>query len=438
MKNTLLKKIHDHTCHVGIIGLGYVGLPLLLEFNRKGFPVTGFDIDINKVKSLTAGKSYIRHIDATRIKAAFCRREGTRATTEFKWLRRCDAIIICVPTPLTKNREPDMSYIVSTGKAMAPYIRKGQLISLESTTYPGTTDEVLIPILEQAGNLKAGRDFMVAFSPEREDPSNPQFSTSTIPKVVGGFDAASGKAACALYGSVVCKTIPVHDCKTAEATKLMENIFRSVNIALVNELKLVFTAMGISIWDVVNAASTKPFGYMPFYPGPGLGGHCIPIDPFYLTWKAREFGLSTRFIELAGEINTTMPEYVIRRTQEALNNRNKAMRGSRILLVGLAYKKNVDDTRESPTYELMRLLETHGARVAYYDPICPQIGPSREHMQFAGRRSRTWKQIAKDRYDAAIIATAHDSVDHNALARMIPLIIDTRGVCKDRRNVVRA
>jgi len=438
MKMTFMERVRNHESRIGIVGLGYVGLPLALEFARNGFPVTGFDIDPAKIADLKAGRTYIRHLSADRVSEAFGKRGLAEATTDFAGIAKCDAIIICVPTPLTKNRDPDMSFIISTAEQIGPFIRRNQLVSLESTTYPGTTEEVLIPIIEKRCQLKAGRDFFVAFSPEREDPSNPSFTTSTIPKVVGGFDADSLEVACALYGSVISKTVPVSNCRTAEATKLIENIFRSVNIALVNELKVVFTEMGIDIWEVVRAASTKPFGYMPFYPGPGLGGHCIPIDPFYLTWKAREHGLNTRFIELAGEINTQMPEYVIQRTMLALNERGKALKGSRILLVGLAYKKNVDDTRESPTYELWKILEKLGASVAYYDPLCPVVRPSREHGQFAGTHSRQWNDLASAGFEAAIIATAHDSVDHDALAAMVPLVVDTRGVCKPAPNVVRA
>ncbi len=440
IKTRLMQRIAKRQATVGVVGLGYVGLPLLLEFSKKGFPVLGFDIDHKKVVALAKGKSYIRHIPGARVSAAFrpARGPAAQATTDFSRISECDAIIICVPTPLTHQREPDMSYIVNTAKSIAPHVRRGQLVSLESTTYPGTTEEVLTPILEKGCKLKAGSDFLVAFSPEREDPNNKDFSTSTIPKVVGGMNADSLAAACALYGAVIVHTVPVSSCAAAEATKLVENIFRSINIALVNELKLVFTEMGIDIWEVIRAAATKPFGFMPFYPGPGLGGHCIPIDPFYLTWKAKEFGRTTRFIELAGEINTSMPKYVIQRAMLALNAKGKTLKGCRVLLVGLAYKKNVDDDRESPTFALWNELAKHGAKVSYYDPFCPVVRPSREHSHLAGIKSETWGRIGKARYDMAIISTAHDRVNHDALARRMPLVVDARGVCKPGRNVVKA
>jgi UDP-N-acetyl-D-glucosamine dehydrogenase len=372
------------------------------------------------------------------VREVFVTSGRAEAVTDFARAAECDAILICVPTPLTHHREPDLSYVASTARSLGPYVRRGQLISLESTTYPGTTEEVLVPAIEEGGAVKAGNDFFVAYSPEREDPNNRDFGTSTIPKVVGGLDADSLEVACRLYDCVICRTVPVSSCRTAEATKLMENIFRSVNIALVNELKIVFTEMGIDIWEVVRAAATKPFGFMPFYPGPGLGGHCIPIDPFYLTWKAREYGIATRFIELAGEINTAMPEYVVYRTLLALNEQGKSLKGSRALLVGLAYKKNVDDDRESPTYVLWKKLAAHGADVAYYDPYCPVIRPSREHSDLAGIKSATWEEIRESPPDVAIVATAHDDVDHDALAGLVPLVIDTRGACGDAPHVVKA
>jgi UDP-N-acetyl-D-glucosamine dehydrogenase len=368
----------------------------------------------------------------------FARGAGAaRATTDFAAARECDALLICVPTPLTHHREPDLSYVTKTAAQLAPALRAGQLVCLESTTYPGTTEDELIPILEQGSGLKAGRDFFVAYSPEREDPNNRDFGTATIPKVVGGFDPDSLAAACALYGAVICRTVPVSTCRAAEATKLMENIFRSVNIALVNELKLVFTEMDIDIWEVVNAARTKPFGFMPFYPGPGLGGHCIPIDPFYLTWKAREYGIATRFIELAGEINTHMPDYVVQRTLLALNERGRTLKDCRLLLVGLAYKKNVDDDRESPSYALWKKFRDRGAAVSYFDPYCPAVPSKREHADLAGLPSCKWEEI-EGSFDVAVVATAHDNVDHDALAERVPLVIDTRGVCTPRDNVVRA
>lgn len=438
LKKRIIRRIRKRKAVVAVVGLGYVGLPLLIEFAKARFSILGFDIDAKKTAALKRGESYIRHIPAAAIKKSLAHNRRADATTDFSRIAECDAVIICVPTPLTKNRDPDLSYIENTARQIGPYVRRGQLVSLESTTYPGTTDEVLIPILEQACGLKAGRDFFVAFSPEREDPNNKKYSTATIPKVVGGFTPESLEVACVLYDSIICRTVPVSDCKTAEATKLMENIFRSINIALVNELKIVFEAMGIDIWEVVRAASTKPFGYMPFYPGPGLGGHCIPIDPFYLSWKAREHGVATRFIELAGEINTAMPEYVVRRTALALNERGKSLKGCRVLLVGLAYKKNVDDDRESPTYALWDLLLKHGAKVSYYDPYCPVVRPSREHPQYAGIKSVQWKDISRRNFDLAVISTAHDRVNHDKLVKHVPLVVDSRGCCSRRPNVIKA
>ena len=437
MKQDILDAIAQREANVGIVGLGYVGLPLLLEFAKAGFSVTGFDIDTSKTDALQAGQSYIKHIDANVIAEVFAG-DKADATTDFTRMSDCAALLICVPTPLTEHRDPDLSYVEKTATAMAPHLRKGQLITLESTTYPGTTEEVLVPILEQGSGLTAGDDLYIAYSPEREDPNNDSFSTSTIPKVVGGLDANSLEIARALYDCVICETVPVSSCRAAEATKLMENIFRCINIASVNELKTVFTAMDIDIWEVVRAASTKPFGFMPFYPGPGLGGHCIPIDPFYLTWKAREFGVSTKFIELAGEVNTAMPRYVVNQTMMALNEHGKSLKGSRILLVGLAYKKNVDDDRESPTYVLWNELEQLGAEVSYYDPFCPVVRPTREHSHFAGIPSVAWDSITAENYDAALISTAHDQVDHDELLRRLPLVIDTRGTCSPAPNLVKA
>ena len=357
-KDYLLNLISNKSATVGVVGLGYVGLPLLLCFVEKGFKAIGFDIDAKKTDTLTKGESYIKHIPAMRIGAAAASGLFT-ATTDFSQIKKCDAVLIAVPTPLNKNREPDMSFIILTAEALAPHVRAGQLFVLESTTYPGTTDEVMVPILERNG-LKVDQDFFAAFSPEREDPNNSDYRTETIPKVVGATSPEGLAVAEALYQQIVVRTVPVSSTRAAEATKLMENIFRSVNIALVNELKLTFMKMGIDIWEVIDAAKTKPFGFMPFYPGPGLGGHCIPIDPFYLTWKAREFGVSTRFIELAGEINTAMPDFVVQRVMEVLNEHGKPLKGSRILMLGLAYKANVDDDRESPSYHLIEKLEEKG------------------------------------------------------------------------------
>jgi UDP-N-acetyl-D-glucosamine dehydrogenase len=412
---------------VAVIGLGYVGLPLCLHFADSGLRVLGVDIDPSKVQAIREGRSYIGHIDPARIRE---RVEAGRlgATSDFNELTQVEAIVICVPTPLTKHREPDLSYILATARQIGSHLRRGQLVVLESTTYPGTTDGELKGTLEATSGLKAGQDFHLAFSPEREDPGNPQSQLSEIPKVVGGLTPACRDRAVALYRSIVKRVIPVTDCKTAEATKLLENIFRSVNIALVNELKTVYAAMGIDIWEVIEAASSKPFGFMPFYPGPGLGGHCIPIDPFYLTWKAREFGQSTRFIELAGEINTRMPGLVVQRLVEALNAIGKPLRGSRVLLLGLAYKANVDDPRESPGFVLLDLLSQGGASVDYFDPHLPVIGSMREHPQWQGKRSISWDRATLVGYDVALISTAHRRVNYQELADCVPILVDTRNV----------
>ena len=439
MSNSLVSTLDSHDAVVGVVGLGYVGLPLLIEFAKADFSVIGFDTDGNKIDALKAGDSYIRHISPDAIASVFkSAKNAADATTDFSRIGDCDAVLVCVPTPLTQHREPDLSFVEATAHALAPSLKAGQLIILESTTYPGTTEDVLVPILESGSGLDARTDFLVAYSPEREDPNNTDFSTATIPKVVGGLTPDSLEAARALYGAVICSTVPVSSCRTAEATKLMENIFRSVNIALVNELKMVFTEMDIDVWEVIRAASTKPFGYMPFYPGPGLGGHCIPIDPFYLTWKARQYDVATKFIELAGEINTAMPKYVIHRVMVALNAHGKALQGSHVLLVGLAYKKNVDDDRESPSYALWKDMLAHGAMVDYYDPYCPRVRPSREHADLAGIESRTWADIEGGDYDLALIATAHENVDHDAIAGKVPLVVDTRGACSPADNVVKA
>lgn len=408
-----------------IIGLGYVGLPLALQFARSGVKVLGLDIDPAKVAACNAGQSYIQHIASDAI-AEQVRAGQFAATTEFARVREMDAIIICVPTPLNKNREPDISYIVKTGETVAPHLHRGVLVVLESTTYPGTTDEDLRAVLEQGSGLKAGADFHLAFSPEREDPGNPDSKVALIPKVVGGFTAACGDQAVALYGQAIKNVVRVANCRTAEATKLLENIFRGVNIALVNELKVVYAAMGIDVWEVINAAKTKPFGFMAFYPGPGLGGHCIPIDPFYLTWKAREYGQNTRFIELAGEVNTAMPRYVVSRVMEALNAKRRAVNGSRVLLLGLAYKADVDDLRESPTFVLMDLLKQLGAEVAYHDPHIASIHATREHGQWTGTKSVSWDQKTISGFDLVLIATAHQAVSYRELAEWSDCIVDTR------------
>jgi len=426
MKQELLKKIEDKTFVVGVLGLGYVGLPLNLCFAEKGFRSIGFDIDKSKVDALNASTSYIKHIPSGRIKAA--RDSGFfAATVDFSKMNECDAILIAVPTPLNKNREPDMEYVVSSCVAVAKHIRRGQLVVLESTTYPGTTDELMVPILEKGG-LKVDKDFYVGFSPEREDPNNRDYRTETIPKVVGATSADGLEVANKMYQQIVVRTVPVSSTRVAEATKLMENIFRSVNIALVNELKVAFMKMGINVWEVIEAAKTKPFGFMPFYPGPGLGGHCIPIDPFYLTWKAREYGVTTRFIELAGEINTAMPSFVVQRAMDALNEVGKPLKGSNVLVLGLAYKANVDDDRESPSYELMRELEEKGAVVEYNDPFVPVIRMTREHPQYAGKKS---VPVSKN-HDLILISTAHDDYKSIDFASMKVPVVDSRNLVKNQ------
>jgi UDP-N-acetyl-D-glucosamine dehydrogenase len=410
---------------IAVIGQGYVGLPLSIQFARSGATVLGLDIDAQKIEMLNAGQSYIKHIGKKSI-AEQIELKRFSASTDFSRIAEVEAVIICVPTPLNKNREPDISYIVETGATIARYLQKGTLVVLESTTYPGTTDEDLRGVLEKGARMTAGVDFHLAFSPEREDPGNPSSVVATIPKVIGGYTPACLKRAIGLYSIAIKTLVPVSSCRVAEATKLLENTFRSVNIALVNELKTVYTAMGIDVWEVINAAKTKPFGFMPFYPGPGLGGHCIPIDPFYLTWKAREYGQHTRFIELAGEINTSMPEYVIRRLSDALNDRGKALKGSRILVLGLAYKPNVDDDRESPSYVLMDMAKKKGAEVAYYDTFVPVIRQTREHSHWAGTTSVKWNRQTIQGFDAVLLATNHETVNYNELAEWASCIVDTR------------
>ena len=410
---------------IAIVGLGYVGLPLAIQFASSNVNVIGLDVDKTKVDLINKGQSYIKHIAAETIAEA-AKMKRLCASTDFSRVKEVEAVIICVPTPLSKNREPDISFILETGRAIAPDLVKGTLVVLESTTYPGTTDEDLRAVLEEGSGMKAGVDFHLAFSPEREDPGNDKSKVRVVPKVIGGYTPACLERAKALYGQVVETLVPVSSCRVAEATKLLENIFRSVNIALVNELKLVYGAMGIDIWEVVEAAKTKPFGFMPFYPGPGLGGHCIPIDPFYLTWKAREYGQHTRFIELAGEINTRMPEHVVHKVADALNTQRKAIKGSKILILGLAYKPNVDDERESPSYVLMNLLAARGAEVAYYDPYVPVIKTTREHPQFAGKKSVAWDRATIENFDVVLIATNHSSVRYHELAEWAHCIVDTR------------
>ena len=436
-----LAEIAARTFTVGVIGLGYVGLPLIRAFWKAEFPVVGFDIDQDKIHALNSGRSYIRHFTDANV-AAYLNSGRLSATADFARCREADAIVICVPTPLTKYREPDISYIVNTVENLVPHLRLGQLVVLESTTYPGTTREVVLPILEKSG-LKVGEDLFLAFSPEREDPGNLHFGTETIPKVIGADDEASRALAVELFASFTKVVVPVSSSATAEAVKLSENIFRSVNVALVNELKVIFDRMGIDVWDVVDAAKSKPFGYMAFYPGPGLGGHCIPIDPFYLTWKAREYGISTRFIELAGEINTAMPEYVVQRLTSALDDRfGKGLKGTRVLVLGAAYKKNIDDIRESPSLALIDLLRARNADVAYHDPFVPAIPKTREHSELSGMKSVEMSEDVFSSFDAVLISTDHDCIDYQDAVRWSRLVIDTRNATKDvaehRDRIVKA
>lgn len=415
--------------NIAVIGLGYVGLPLSIQFARSGCRVTGLDVDPAKVEALNRGESYIRHIHRETLAPLL--QEGTfSASDDFSLVAEVEAILICVPTPLTHTRDPDISFVLATGHAIAPHLAKSTLVVLESTTYPGTTDGELRRVLEEGSGMKAGTDFHLAYSPEREDPGNPDSKVSAIPKVIGGLTPACVGKAKEVYGRAISNLVPVSSCRAAEATKLLENIFRSVNIALVNELKVIYDAMDIDVWEVIEAAKTKPFGFMPFYPGPGLGGHCIPIDPFYLTWKAREFGKHTRFIELAGEINTSMPEYVVNRVGEALNEAEKPIRGSRILLIGLAYKAGVDDMRESPTFVLMDLLQARGADLDYFDPYIPEIGPTREHAKWQGKKSVGWSEDTIRSYDLVLICTAHPTVNYTELGEWAVAIVDTRNAMK--------
>ena len=439
-----LEKINNKSAKIAILGLGYVGLPLALEFVNKGFEVTGFDIDQKKIPILNSGKTYIKHISAERIQAAI-KTKRFKATADPKSLDTCDAIIICVPTPLDDHKEPDMTYIINSAKIVAEHLKEGQLIVLESSTYPGTTEEILLPMFQTNSKLSSlssnskfkiqnskfpkpqvGVDFYLAFSPEREDPNNQDYSTATIPKVIGGVTKNCLTVAKALYDHVIVKTVPVSSPKVAEATKLLENIYRSVNIALVNELKMVFDRMDIDIWEVIEAAKTKPFGFHAFYPGPGLGGHCIPIDPFYLTWKAREYDINTRFIELAGEINTSMPYYVVEKTIEALNKSKKSLNGSKILILGASYKKDIDDMRESPTLKLIEILKERGAKVDYNDPHVPKLPPTRKYKYNMESVPLTKQNLKK--YDAAILSTDHTyyKENKNLIIQNSKLIIDTR------------
>jgi UDP-N-acetyl-D-glucosamine dehydrogenase len=435
---SLLEKIHDRVARVGIIGLGYVGLPLARAFSHAGFPVLGFDIDAGKVDRLQRNESYIGHISGNVVREM--RRQGFDATDRFERLREPDAILICVPTPLTDTRDPDLTYIVNSARKVAEQLRPGQLVILESTTFPGTTREVVLPLLESSG-LKVGQDFFLAFSPEREDPGNSTYSGSSIPKVVGGLDSRSLELAAALYGQAIVKVVRVSSPEVAEACKILENTYRAVNIALVNELKVLYDRMGIDVWEVIEAARTKPFGFQAFYPGPGLGGHCIPIDPFYLSWVARKFGLNTRFIELAGEVNIAMPHFVIGKIADALNDRGKAVKGSKVALLGMAYKKDVDDPRESPGFELMELLLGKGAIVSYNDPHIPRLPSMRRYPDFrltSQELTPEWLQSQ----DCVVIVTDHSAYDWGLVVEHAPLVVDTRnatrGVTANRERIVRA
>ncbi|MFK3774607.1 UDP-N-acetyl-D-glucosamine 6-dehydrogenase [Pseudomonas sp. NPDC089406] len=422
IKQECIARFKGKEALIGIVGLGYVGLPLMLRYNAIGYRVLGIDIDEGKVTNLNAGKSYIEHIPAQSIAAA--RGNGFEATTDFSRVAECDALILCVPTPLNKYREPDMSFVINTTEAIKPYLRAGQVVSLESTTYPGTTEEELLPRVQEGG-LVVGESIFLVYSPEREDPGNPNFETRTIPKVIGGHTPACLEVGVALYEQAIDQVVPVSSTKAAEMTKLLENIHRAVNIGLVNEMKVVADRMGIDIFEVVDAAATKPFGFTAYYPGPGLGGHCIPIDPFYLTWKAREYGLHTRFIELSGEVNQAMPEYVVNKLMDGLNNKAKALKGSKVLVLGIAYKKNVDDMRESPSVEIMELLEAKGCQVAYSDPHVPVFPKMREHHFDLSSVSLTAESLAG--FDAVVLATDHDKFDYELISQHAQLVVDSRG-----------
>ena len=430
----LIDRLESKQAVIGILGLGYVGLPLMLRFSEVGYRVLGVDIDPAKVEALMAGRSYIEHIGTETIAQAL--EQGFSATTDFSRARECDALILCVPTPLNKYREPDLSYVIDTTESIVPNLRPGQIVSLESTTWPGTTEEILKPRVESTG-LKVGEDVFLVFSPEREDPGNPSFSTRTIPKVLGGVTPACTRAGQALYGQVIDQIVTLSSTRAAEMTKLLENIHRAVNIGLVNELKIVCDRMDINIHEVIRAAATKPFGFTPYYPGPGLGGHCIPIDPFYLTWKAREYGLNTRFIELAGEVNTNMPEWVVGKVADALNERGKPVKGARILVLGIAYKKNVDDRRESPSMILMERLAAKGAEISYADPHVPRFLPMRKHDFDLESVPLTAETLAAT--DCVLLATDHDRFDYDLIKAHAPLIVDTRGRYREPADhIVRA
>jgi len=434
----LERKIKDRKVTVGVLGLGYVGLPLVREFASAGLKVVGFDIDEKKVKTLNCGRSIIKHVPHSQVKKLV--KTGLfKATTNMSRLRTVDVILVCVPTPLTQNREPDMQFIINSSKTISKHLRAGQLVVFESTTYPGTTRELVAPILQSNG-LKAGTDFYLAYSPEREDPGNKNYTTKTIPKVVGGLTKKCCKLACNLYNIAIVDTIATSTLESAEAAKILENVYRCINIAMVNELKMVFDRMDIDIWEVINAASTKPFGFKAFYPGPGLGGHCIPIDPFYLTWKARQYGMPTRFIELAGEINTNMPHYIITKTMEALNERKKSLKGSKVLLLGLAYKKDIDDLRESPSVELIELLRKKGAKVDYNDPYISRTHKQRQHDLRMTSKKLSKKMLSG--YDVVLISTDHSDYDYDWIVQNSKLVVDTRnatvGIRKGRQKIVKA
>jgi UDP-N-acetyl-D-glucosamine dehydrogenase len=429
----LLEKIRSQRSVVGVIGLGYVGLPLVLAFVEKGFTVVGFDTDPAKVDALARGQCYIKHLDEGRVAAMAASRRFV-AVTDARRLGEADAVLICVPTPLTPQRDPDMTYVMRSGRQIANTLRVGQLVVLESTTYPGTTEELVRGILEESG-LRCGKDFFLAFSPEREDPGNKSYGTTNTPKVVGGVDRVSGDLAQALYDQVVTSTVRVSSARTAEACKLTENIFRAVNIALVNELKVVYDRMGMDVWEVLDAAETKPFGFMRFNPGPGWGGHCIPLDPFYLSWKAREYGVAPKFIELAGEINVSMPQYVVGKLQSALNERGRATRGSSVLILGLAYKKDIDDVRESPAFEIIQLLQDLGAVVSYHDPHLPVVSRTRRHPKQAGMISVELNEATIQSQEALVLVTDHSCFDYDLIGRAASLVVDTRGVFRHKLGI---
>ena len=437
-EHTIISKIKDRTAVIGIIGLGYVGLPLVIRFSEEGFKVIGFDIDEHKVEKLNKGESYIKHIPSETIKQ-LRDKDVFHATSDYAKLREVDSILICVPTPLNSRREPDVSYIETTSDEIARYLKEGQLIALESTTYPGTTREILLPKLEKKG-LTVGKDFFLVFSPEREDPGNPTYSTKNIPKVVGGITTACTEAGKVLYEQIVDHVITVSTPEIAEFTKLLENIFRAVNIALVNELKMLADKMDVDIWEVIEAASSKPFGFMPFYPGPGLGGHCIPIDPFYLSWKARELNFNTHFIELAGEVNTAMPEYVVSKITDALNQKGKSLKNARILILGVAYKKDTDDIRESPGVEIVDILKTKEAEVDYHDPHIPAFSGMRRYPHLAMKRVELTAETLQE-YDCAVIITDHSDYDYEWIVDHAQLVVDTRNAAKDskhRKKIIKA